>query len=251
MRSADIRLDRRRQIGRAFEPDRPSCRPRASAPSARSRRGGRGRACEARGSDSRRDAARSWSRGLELADQMPSGALKLEQAADSAIDGVVDARQFRSCDAQCGPYSARTRATWAAAMRPLRTALSIVAGQPVSVHVPARTTSGRPVETPGARHSGAAAIVANGSRLTRDHKSSAAPSRPVSCPAIRSTSFFPRMSSRSGNAARHDRQILTLCRQVAGERTPVEHQCASRLQQRRKRRFQERTIEPEMHAHDR
>ena len=60
----------------------------------------------------------------------------------------------------CGPYSARVSSTRAAAARPLRTALSIVAGQPVSVHVPARTTSGRAVSTPGRTMPGRSAIVA-------------------------------------------------------------------------------------------
>jgi len=115
-----------------------------------------------------------------------------------------------------------------------RTALiSSSPAQPVSVHVPARTTPGRPVETRGAaRHSGRSAIVANGSRLTRDHRSPAGPSRPVSWPGDRrATSFFPRMSSRSGTRARHDRQITGAC---AGgwpvERAAVEHPVRVRLQ---------------------
>jgi len=53
-----------------------------------------------------------------------------------------------------------------AAALPLRTALSIVAGQPVAVHAPARVTFGRAVSTPRRSRSlpGRTAIVAAGSR---------------------------------------------------------------------------------------
>jgi hypothetical protein len=62
-----------------------------------------------------------------------------------------------------------------AAARPERTALSIVAGQPVAVQAPARVTSGREVSGPGlfAAVPGRSATVAFGSRLTRDQRSSA------------------------------------------------------------------------------
>ena len=66
-----------------------------------------------------------------------------------------------------------------AAVRPLRTAPSMVAGQPVCVHAPALTTPGRSVSGPGRWRGGPGrpAKVACGSRLTRDQSSSAGPRR--------------------------------------------------------------------------
>ena len=74
----------------------------------------------------------------------------------------------------------------------------MVAGQPVSVQVPARATFACEVATPGRSTPGRSATVAYGSRLTRDQRSSALPSRSVSCAATRSTSSRPRTSSSSG-----------------------------------------------------
>ena len=81
----------------------------------------------------------------------------------SSAEGLM--RQSRSC---------RDRAR--AAATPLRTAPSIVTGQPVSTQAPARTTPGRPVSRPAtARLLVAARALPCGSRLTRDHRSSAGP----------------------------------------------------------------------------
>ena len=79
-----------------------------------------------------------------------------------------------------------------------RTAPSIVAGQPVSVHAPARTTWERSVSAAGRVTPGRSASVASGSRLTRDQTRSAWPKRSTSCPATRSTSSRPRISISSG-----------------------------------------------------
>src|SRR5581483_8174770 len=130
---------------------------------------------------------------LELADPDAVGALELEQAPRAAVDHRVELRQLHR-RAHGGNVSRRRRA----AKRPLRTALSIVAGQPVSVHAPARTMFGRDVSTPGRTTPGRRAIVALGSRLTRDHTSSASPSRSVNCWAMRSTRPRPRTSISSG-----------------------------------------------------
>src|SRR4051812_5182714 len=137
---------------------------------------------------------------LELADPPAARVLELEQAAGRALDRLVepglDALERDGHAATSSP--ARTRARAAAC--PLRTAPSIVGGQPVAVQAPARTTFGRPVSAPRrcASLPGRTAIVACGSRLTLDHISSASPSRSVTAPAIRSTSSRPRRASSSG-----------------------------------------------------
>ena len=79
-------------------------------------------------------------------------------------------------------------------------AIGVLAGHPVAVHAPARTRFGRFVRGPGRSASlpGVTAIVARGSRLTRDQSSSAAPSRSVTAPAMRSTSSRPLSASSSG-----------------------------------------------------
>src|SRR2546423_1249797 len=77
-----------------------------------------------------------------------------------------------------------------AAAPPLATALSIVTGQPVSSHAPARATPSR--TSPGAGRStpGRSAIVACGSRLPRHPRRSPPPRRPAPPPPT-STSTPP------------------------------------------------------------
>src|SRR4029077_159497 len=135
---------------------------------------------------------------LELALPPAGGVLQREQPFRAEFDGSVERRQL--LDDSHAATLVVTSDNNLAAVRPERTALSIVAGQPVAVHAPARVTSGRSVHGPGrnAAVPGRSATVAFGSRLTRDQSSSAWPSRSVTCPAIRSTSSRPRTSISSG-----------------------------------------------------
>src|SRR5581483_222616 len=185
----DVRLDRRRQIGRALEPDRP----RSVVAHARHELVPDApvhvRRTQAEEVVPEQMLRRHGHVRLQLADPHAVGPLQLEQAPRPAVDGRIECRECRRA------HRARR---YRAAARPLRTALSIVAGQPVSVHVPARATFGRAVCTPGLTVPGRSAIVAFGSRLTRDQTSSASPSRSVSWPAMRSTSSRPRTSMSSG-----------------------------------------------------
>src|SRR5438874_6210421 len=124
--------------------------------------------------------------------------LEREQPLGRTLDAAVERSQFLR-----NRHAATLVVTpdnSPAAARPDRTALSIVAGQPVAVHAPARVTVGRDVRGPGrsAAVPGRSAIVARGSRLTRAQSSSPRPSRSVSSPATRSTSSRPRSSISSG-----------------------------------------------------
>ena len=148
----DVRLDRRREIRRAFEPDRP----RSVVAHAREQLV-RDSLVELRRAQSEEVVPEEMLRGhrhvrLELADPDSVVALQLEQAPRAAVDRRVEARQRRGGRGHA--------ATAAAAARPLRTALSIVAGQPVSVHAPARTTFARAVAAPARAMPGRSAIVA-------------------------------------------------------------------------------------------
>jgi len=79
---------------------------------------------------------------LELADPPAARMLELEQALRGRLDGCVEARldSLRSDGHAATPWGSLESAS--AAARPLRTAPSIVAGQPVAVQAPARTTLG-------------------------------------------------------------------------------------------------------------
>ena len=188
----DVRLDRRREVGRALPPVRP------------------GAVVAAAGEDVVREAAvglrvaqaedvqpeevlRDHRRvRLELADPPAAGVLELEQAVGRPVDGLVEAGELLD--------GAHCRVTASAAATPLRTAASIVAGQSEAVHAPARYTCSRDVciGHRRLRVPGRAAKVARGSRLTRDQRSSASPSRSRSASAIVSTRPLPRISSSSG-----------------------------------------------------
>src|SRR5947209_18280376 len=109
--------------------------------------------------------------------------LEPEQPLGTAFERAVERRELLD-DRHHAASLVFTSDNTRAAARPERTALSIVAGQPVSVHAPARATFGRDVSTPGRSTPGRKAMVAYGSRLTRDHRSSTSPRRSVSWPAI-------------------------------------------------------------------
>ena len=176
---------------------------------------------------------------LELADPDAVGPLQLEQPARAAVDRadrVRSAPRSRSCR-NCCTRSAQDVLSRA---RPLRTALSIVAGQPVSVHAPARTTLGRLVSTPGRRRPGRSAIVAYGSRLTRDQRSSASPSRSVSCAGDPLDELAAAHLEQLGHAARDDGQVLAALGRVPGERAAVEDPVRIGAEQRGERRRQQR-----------
>src|SRR5205085_11816183 len=135
---------------------------------------------------------------LELADPPPVGMLELEQPCRPPLEREVEpALDPLGRDRHAGTFvplctSARAAAT------PLATALSIVTGQPVSSQAPARATPSRTGPGRGRFTPGRSAIVACGSRLTRDQRSSASPSRPVSSRAISSTISRPRSAPSSG-----------------------------------------------------
>ena len=79
---------------------------------------------------------------------------------------------------------------------------------------------------------GRAAKVARGSRLTRDQRSSAGPSRSVSASAIRSTRPSAADLEQVGHAARDDGQVLAAAgRLVAGQRAAVEHPVGRAVEQ--------------------
>src|SRR5262245_26695841 len=104
--------------------------------------------------------------------------LEREQALGGAFDAGVECGELaRDGHAATLVVTSDNRAR--AAARPERTALSIVAGQPVSVHAPARARPGRTSPGAGRRTPGRSAIVASGSRLTRDQSSSPPPRRSV------------------------------------------------------------------------
>ena len=104
---------------------------------------------------------------------------------------------------------------------------------------------------PGARRPRPGAIVACGSRLTRDQRSSASPSRSVSGAAISSTSSRPRTSSSSGAPLDDDGQVLAALGAVAGQRAAVEDPVRAGCEQRGERRAQQRPVEQQMDADDR
>src|SRR5581483_2101700 len=120
--------------------------------------------------------------GLELALPVPGLMLQVEEV----LDGALERRRGRAAggaELGCCGHAAATSATFglsgerrrrgrastaSAAARPLRTAPSIVAGQPVSVQAPASASPGSAVRAPGrsGRVPGAARNVARGSRVT-------------------------------------------------------------------------------------
>ena len=140
----DVRLDRRREVCRAAEEGRP-------APVVALLRAdpARGRRPLLRGQDAEVVADEEILGvdrhvGLELALPPAVGMLEREQVRGAARERLlrgVEARRGRQAHAALAsevlPLARSARAA-AAAARPLRTALSIVAGQPVSVHAPAR-----------------------------------------------------------------------------------------------------------------
>src|SRR5439155_26014934 len=114
---------------------------------------------------------------LELALPPAVGLLERQQVLGAKLDGSVQPGQL--LDKSHAITLVVTSDNSLAAVRPDRTALSIVAGQPVAVQAPARVTFAREVRGPGrsAPVPGRSATVACGSRLTRDQVSSAGPSR--------------------------------------------------------------------------
>ena len=139
-----------------------------------------------------------------------------------------------------------------AARCPARTALSIVAGRPVSIQSPARyrpRNAGfgrRPRRLSGASENvarGSRTTVARSSRAVRDAGSASSSS---SC-ARRISSSFVRLEDRRG-AARHQRQMRRL---AAEHQALVEHPLHRAARQTDERLVEDRPIEPEVDGHDR
>src|SRR5207248_9156480 len=134
---------------------------------------------------------------LELADPPAARMLELEQPYGRALESEVEGGALGD-GGHAGTLVARDNTARAAA-RPLRTAFSIVGGQPSEdVHAPARATPAETAPAGGRSIPGRRAMVASGSRLTRDQSTSACPRRSTSCRAMRSTSSRPRSSISSG-----------------------------------------------------
>ena len=136
----DVRLDRGRQVGRAAEVGGEAAVLALSRADPARRRSRRRLVEEAEVVAEEQILGVDRDVGLQLALPVAVGVLQLEQAGDRTVERLA-CRADRSrrhaasllrrrCD---GSASAA-----AAAVRPLRTAPSIVAGQPVSVHAPAR-----------------------------------------------------------------------------------------------------------------
>src|SRR4051794_1790555 len=188
-----VRLDRGREVTRAVEPDRPG----SVVTLTRQQLAG-DLAIELRGAQAQDVVPEEVLRGhglvrLQLAAPVAVRGLELERAAGRGVDRRVEAGLGRDAPAAT---SARAAVSARAAASPLRIAPSIVAGQPGPGHAPPRVAFRRFVRGPGRRGSlpGGTPSLAAGSRLTRDQSSSASPRRPVSSPAIRSTSSRPRSS---------------------------------------------------------
>src|SRR5262249_46963765 len=136
---------------------------------------------------------------LELAFPPAVGMLERQQPLGGALDTGVEGVQLLY-DGHAATLVVTSDNSARAALRPERTALSIVAGQPVPVHAPPRARPGRTRPRPGGARCTPErnAIRASGPRLTRDQRTSASPSRSVTWPAIRSTRTRPRISISSG-----------------------------------------------------
>src|SRR5262249_29978465 len=114
---------------------------------------------------------------LELADPPALGVLELEQPLGRAVHGPFESEPG-SVPCECHTVTlVATSDNVRAAARPLRTAASMVGGQGAASHAPASASSSRAAG--GRFRPGLTAIVASGSLLTRDQRTSAGPSRSV------------------------------------------------------------------------
>ena len=140
-----------------------------------------------------------------------------------------------------------------AAARPLRTAPSIVAGQPVSVHAPARTTSGRSVCRSAPLRARSRAEGDGRVRLAADTRPEevrvAEPPGELARHQVDET--LAADVEQVGDSARHDRQVLAPLGRVAGQRAAVEDPVRRRAEQRGERRAEKRPIEEQVHGDDR
>ena len=204
-----VRLDRDRQVRRAFEPDRPGAVVATAREQLVREQPVRLRRRAGRGSGAGRDAPRSSSRSTRArpsTSRRDAGA-RSSRSAPRSTRGVERGELLH--DGHAATLVVTSDNTARAAVRPERTALSIVAGQPVRVHAPARASPcsdaarARERSTPGR-----SAIVASGSRLTRDQSSSASPSRSVTCDGDAVDEVAPAHVHQLRHAARDDGQIL-------------------------------------------
>src|SRR5438093_5752763 len=134
---------------------------------------------------------------LELALPPTVRMLQREQPLGSPLDGGIEGRELLN-DGQAATFVVKLDSSDCTADRPERTAPSIVAGQPVSVHAPARAMRSRTRPGAGRTTPGRRAIVASGSRLTRDQSTSASPNRSLTSPTMTARSSLPRRSISSG-----------------------------------------------------
>src|SRR5262249_24337687 len=108
---------------------------------------------------------------LELADPPALGVLELEQPLGRALHGPFEGKPGSVlCECHTVTFVATSDNVRAAA-RPLRTAASMVGGQGAASHAPASVSS--PGAAGGRSSPGVTAIVASGSLLTRDQRTSA------------------------------------------------------------------------------
>jgi hypothetical protein len=155
-----VRLNRHRQVRRAPEPDRP----RAVCAAAREQlvREQPVRLHVAQPEEVEQEEVLRDHRRVRLELALPPAIRMLErqQPLGTALDGGVQPGELLN-DGHTTTLVVTSDNT-RAAVRPERTALSIVAGQPVAVHAPARVTLGREVNGPGRREAvpGRSATVA-------------------------------------------------------------------------------------------
>ncbi len=187
---------------------------------------------------------------LQLPDPPAVRVLELEQPLRARVDRPIECRQLGD-DTHAGTSAGERLTAWAAAI-PLRTAPSIVAGQPVAVHAPARTTRGR-IRLHG-RPNDARSQSERRLRLAADTRPEelgrAEPLDELTRDEVHELPATDLHQLR--HAARHHRQILTCpARFLPRERTAIEDPVRVAAEHRRERIRETAAIEEQMDAHDR
>ena len=237
-----VGLDRRREVAAALRTRSTRCRRRAAARAARWRSCGRARACAGRGRGARRGAARSSSRSTRARRPSSRPRAGARAGARGALDRGVEARLCRrrhaatSLRAGQGPRGGEAAADRAFHRR--RPARRGPRARARDVR-PARPRAGRCASLPGRT-----AIVAAGSRLTRDQSSSAG-AEPAGQLRRRSARRARGRAAPSARARRRRRPSGTgLARAAAGQRAPVEDPVRGAAEQRGQRRAEQHAVEP-------
>ena len=246
-----VGLDGDGQVGRPFEPDRP--RTVVAAPREQLVREQPVGLRVAQAEEVEQEEMLGGHRRVRLELALPPavGVLQREQALRAELDGSVERCQF--LDDSHAATLVVTSDNNLAAVRPERTALSIVAGQPVAVHAPARVTCGPLGQRAGTQRRGPWAKRDGRVRLAADP-------RPEQLGVTQPFGHLPRDPldelaaahlHQLRHAARDHGQILARARAGARESAAIEDPVRIRVEQRRQRRPQERPVEEEVDADDR